>query len=116
MDMAMDLAWGDGTTSNSTSSSLTSRGKALAKEREPPDDDPDELELSRSLKMNSSCVESHSAVNVHAEPVEDPGAEGQTIGELGRLRWIPRRRATLLRSFLTLPGPEGCAPETAWTM
>ena len=73
-------------TSNSTSSSLTSRGTGLGKNRVLADDDPDELELSSSLKMNPSPVESHSAVNVHAKPVEEPGGGGLTIGELGRLR------------------------------
>ncbi len=99
--------------SKSTSSSPTSRGTGLAKNRVLPDDSPGELEFSRSLNTNPSPVESHSAVNVHEVSREDFGGGGLTIGELGRFRWTPLNRATLRRIFLTLPEPEGCALPTA---
>lgn len=95
------------------SSSFTSHGTGLLRKKrvladESPDDEPpEELELSRSLKMNSSCVESHSAVNVHASSRAEPGGEGPTTGEFGRLRCTPLRRATLRRIFLTF-GCEIC--------
>ena len=99
--------------SKSTSSSLTSRGTGLVKNRVLADDIPGELEFSRSLKINPSPDESHSAVNVHEVSREDLGGGGLATGELGRFRWTPLNRATLRRIFLTLPEPEGCALATA---
>ena len=80
---------GDDASRSTSSSSLTSNGIALAKQRDDEDDDeelPEELALSRSLKTISSCAESHSAVNVHASSRELPGGDGPTTGEFGRLR------------------------------
>ena len=99
--------------SKSTSSSLTSRGTGLMKNRVLADDIPGELEFSRSLKMNPSPVESHSAVNVHEVSREDFCGGGLTTGELGRFRWTPLNRAPLRRIFLTFPEPEACALATA---
>ena len=97
--------------SKSTSSSLTSRGTGLAKNRVLADESPGELEFSRSLKTNPSPVESHSAVNVHEVSRDDFGGGGLTIGELGRFRWTPLKRATLRRNLLTVP--EDWTPATA---
>ncbi len=95
--------------SNSISSSFTSNGMALGKKRVPDEaEPPGALARSRSLKTISSCVESHSAVNVHA--VDELGGVGPTTGEFGRFRCTPLRSATLLRIFFTL----GCGTETAY--
>ena len=99
----------------SASSSLTSNGNGLAAKRDrraDADDEEEELApaLSRSENTNSSCVESHSAVNVYAVSRELPGGDGPTTGELGRLRCTPVRSATLLRIFFTF----GCGTETPW--
>lgn len=87
----------------SSSSTSTSKGIGLAIKRRLDDDVEDGADdpFSTSLKTISSCVESHSAVNVHAISREDPGGDGPTTGELGRFRCTPLSRATLRRIFLT---------------
>ena len=106
---ASERAGGGEKISNSISSSPTSEGIARGKNRVLAEAElPDALARSTSLKTISSCVESHSAVNVHA--VDELGGVEPTTGEFGRLRCTPLRSATLRRIFFTL----GCGTETAY--